>query len=73
MRDACHRIFYTVVNSRAYEPENMETGLLIWQIILIVVDVIIAVLLVLYEVFPVRKGYRKRKAKADAQKAETVS
>ena len=64
MREASHRICYTVVNSRAYEPENIDTGLLMYQIVLIVADVVIAVLLVLYEVFRVRSVYKKRKAAA---------
>lgn len=62
MREACHGIFYTVVNSRAYEPENMNTGLLMYQIVLIIADVVIAVLIVLYEALRVRKVYGKRKA-----------
>ena len=64
MRDAVHGILYTVVNSRAYDPENIDTGLLLYQIILIAADVVIAVLLVLYEVFRVRSVYKKRKAAA---------
>lgn len=71
MREACHRICYTVVNSRAYEPENIDTGLLMYQIVLIVADVVIAVLLVLYEALRVRSVYKKRKAAA-AVKVETV-
>ena len=70
MREACHRICYTVVNSRAYEPENIDTGLLMYQIVLIVADVVIAVLLVLYEALRVRSVYKKRKAAA-AIKVET--
>lgn len=62
MRDAAHNIMYTVVNSRAYEPENMQTGLLMYQIVLIVVDILAAALVVLYEVFRVRKVYGQRKA-----------
>ena len=62
MREAVHRIFYTVVNSRAYEPENIDTGLLLWQIVLIIVDVVLAVLIILYEAVRVRKVYKKRKA-----------
>ena len=71
MRDAAHNIMYTVVNSRAYEPENMQTGLLMYQILLIVADIAIAALLVLYEVFRVRKVYAKRKSAA-VIKVETV-
>lgn len=67
MREACHRIFYTVVNSRAYEPENIQTGLLMYQIVLIAADIVVAVLIVLYEVFRVRKVYQKRKDIAQKQ------
>lgn len=61
MREACHRIFYTVVNSRAYEPENIDTGLLMYQIVLIAADVVIAALLILYEAVRVRRVYKQRK------------
>lgn len=64
MREACHRICYTVVNSRAYEPENIDTGLLMYQIVLIAADAVIAVLLVLYEALRVRSVYKRRKAEA---------
>lgn len=64
MRDASHNIMYTVVNSRAYEPENMQTGLLLYQIILIAADIIAAVLIILYEGIRVRKVYAKRKETA---------
>lgn len=65
MRRAAHDIMYTVVNSRAYDEANMQTGLLMWQIILIVVDVAIAAVLVLLEIFVIRKGYKKRKNSVD--------
>ena len=42
MRQACKNIMYTVVNSRAYDAENFETGLLTWQIAAIVIHVILA-------------------------------
>lgn len=71
MRDAVHGILYTTVNSRAYEPENLDTGLLMYQIVLIIADVVLAVLLILYEVFRVRRVYAKRKGNA-AIKVETV-
>lgn len=71
MRDAVHGILYTTVNSRAYEPENLDTGLLMYQIVLITADVVLAVLIILYEVFRVRRVYAKRKGNA-AIKVETV-
>lgn len=72
MREASHNLLYTIVNSRAYEPENLNTGLLLWQIILIIVDVISIVLLALYEVLRVCKVYKRRKAMAEIV-VETVT
>lgn len=69
MREACHRICYTVVNSRAYEPENIQTGPLMYQIVLAAADIVIAVLIILYEVFRVRSVYKKRKGAAVTKKA----
>lgn len=71
MREACHDVLYTAVNSRGFEEENLTTGLMIWQIILIVADIVIGVLLVVFELFVVRKGYQKRKA--NAVQIETVT
>ncbi len=62
MRRAAKNIMYTVVNSRAYSEEALQSGgLLMYQIVLIVVDIVIAALVVLLEVFVVRRGYKKRK------------
>lgn len=61
MRQACKNIMYTVVNSRAYEPENMQTGLLAWQKAAIVIDVLFAGLLILLETTAVKR-HTKRKA-----------
>ena len=52
---------YTVVNSRAYDPANLQTGLKNWQVASIVIDVVLGALVVLLEVLAV-KGYRKAKA-----------
>mgnify|MGYP000535542848 CR=1 FL=1 len=41
MRQACKNIMYTVVNSRAYDAENLETGLMTWQIAAIAADVVL--------------------------------
>ena len=46
MRQACKNIMYTVVNSRAYDPENLTEGLMNWQIMAIVIDVIFAALII---------------------------
>lgn len=69
MREACHRICYTVVNSRAYEPENIQTGPPMYQIVLAAADIVIAVLIILYEAFRVRSVYKKRKGAAVTKKA----
>lgn len=61
MRQASKNILYTVVNSRAYAPENLNTGMDGWQIAAIVIDVIIAAALILIEV-KVMKSYRQKKA-----------
>lgn len=61
MRRACKNILYTSINSRAQAEENLTTGLMSWQIILIVVDVALAAAVIALEVLVVRKGYIKRK------------
>lgn len=59
MRQASKNIMYTVVNSRAYEAENLKTGLMVWQIAAIVMDVILAAVLILLELLTLKK-YKKR-------------
>lgn len=63
MRQACKNIMYTVVNSRAYDPENLTEGLMNWQIMAIVIDVIFAVLIIFLEVLAI-KGFKKDQAAA---------
>lgn len=58
MRQACKNIMYTVVNSRAYDPENLTEGLMNWQIMAIVIDVIFAALIIFLEVLAI-KGFKK--------------
>ncbi len=60
MRQACKNILYTVVNSRAYASENLETGLMGWQTAAIVIDVVCAAIIVLLEVMTIKK-FLKRK------------
>lgn len=60
MRQAAKNILYTVVNSRAYEEENLNPGMPAWQILMIVVDVIIVALLALWEVKAIKK-FKKTK------------
>ena len=60
MREACHDIMYTVVNSRAYAPENLRTGLETWMKVAIGIDVVIGVLLIGWETLAIRTYLRKR-------------
>lgn len=55
MRQACKNILYTVVNSRAYAPENLSRGPKGWQVALITADIVIVLLLVVWEIFILRK------------------
>ena len=64
MRRACHDILYTAVNSRGLAPENLSSGPMTWQIILVVVDMVIVLVLAALELLVVRKGYAKRKTAA---------
>lgn len=59
MRQACKNIMYTVVNSRAYDPENLNTGLMGWQIAAIVIDVVLAAGILALEAAAVVR-YRRR-------------
>lgn len=69
MRQACKNIMYTVVNSRAYDPENLTEGLMNWQIMAIVIDVIFAALIIFLEVLAI-KGFKKDQAAAPVEAAE---
>lgn len=71
MRRACKNILFTSINSRAQAEENLRTGLLAWQMILIVVDVLLAAALIALELLVVRKGYAKRKKAVPAEKTQT--
>ncbi len=70
MREATQNILYTVVNSRAYAPENLKEGMASWKVIMIVVDCVFAVLMVcLMTVFfkNFKKNREKEAAAATAQ------
>ena len=70
MRTATKNILYTVVNSRAYAPENLNPGMASWKVIMIVCDVVFAVLMIcLMYIFI--KNFGKNKAKeAEAARAQ---
>ena len=60
MCTAAKNILYTVVNSRAYEAENLNPGMASWKIVMIGADVVVALLVVGLE-YTAIKGYKKRK------------
>lgn len=72
MRQASKNIMYTVVNSRAYDPENLKTGLMNWQIIAIVIDIILGVLVIFLEVLTIKK-YKKDAAEEPVQTVTETS
>ena len=59
MRKAVHNILYTTVNSRAYSPENLNTGLMSWEIALLVIDIVVCIggVLLLHKII---NDYKKR-------------
>ena len=59
MRTASKNILYTVVNSRAYDPENLDTGLMRWQIAAIAIDVLLAGVIAALEAAAIIR-FRKR-------------
>lgn len=65
MRTSAKNILYTVVNSRAYEAENLNPGTPIWKIIMIGADVAMAALILGLEYAAV-KGYKKREEEEQA-------
>lgn len=71
MRQASKNILYTVVNSRAYDPENLETGLMAWQIAAIAADVVLAAVIIVLEIAAIKK-FRRRTAAAAAAEAKAA-
>lgn len=59
-RQACKNIMYTIVNSRAYDEENLNPAMPVWEILMIIVDVILAALIIWMEILTVKK-YKKMK------------
>lgn len=60
MRRASKNIMYTVVNSRAYSQDTLNTGMQTWQIVGIIIDVILAAGLIALEIVAIR-NYRRRR------------
>jgi beta-glucosidase len=62
MRTCAHDILYTTVNSNAYANDTGGFKLATWQIVMIVVDVVIAALVVLMEVLAFKRMKRRTAA-----------
>lgn len=60
-RQACKNILYTVANSRAYYPENLNPGMATWEKVMIGVDVVGVLALIALKILVAKKGYAKRK------------
>ena len=60
MRQAAKNIMYTVVNSRAYSADNIQSGIPTWKIIVTIADVVLAAILVLLEVCVIRRFKKKK-------------
>ena len=71
MRQACKNIMHVSVNSRAYYPENLTSGLMGWQIMAIVIDVILAALVIFLEVVTLKR-FKKRKAEMPVEEMITA-
>jgi beta-glucosidase len=59
MRQATKNILYTTVNSRAYDPEKLQTGMLGWQKAAVAIDVVLAIILIALAAVAFKK-YKKR-------------
>ena len=62
MRQACKNIMYTVVNSAAYDEENLQTGLDPMTQMFVIIDVIVAVVTLGIMAIVVVRWMKKRKA-----------
>ncbi len=72
MRTATKNILYVVVNSRAYDPANLNMGMPVWKIIMIIADIVIGALLVLKLVLALRR-YKKDSAAFKAEQAAAAA
>ncbi len=68
MREATRNILYTVVNSRAYAPENLSEKMASWKVLMIVLDVIFAALMICLMCIFI-KNFGKNRAKEEAAQA----
>jgi len=70
MRTATKNILYTVVNSRAYAPENLTMGMASWKKLMIVLDVIFGALMVCLMAIFIKNFLKNRETKAEASAEE---
>ena len=62
MRRAVKNILFVVVNSRAYAPENLDTGMLKWEKTLLLLNAISGLLILGLGALSVRTYRRKKKS-----------
>ncbi len=67
LRTSSHNIMYTVVNSRAYAPENLNQGMDTWEILFIGFDILILLLFIVLEVKVIIPRYKKEKSSEKAE------
>lgn len=72
MRQAVKNVLFTVVNSRAYEAENLNLGMPMWRIVLIVVDVILAAAFVALELVVIRSWKKAQNRVTDRQRNQIL-
>lgn len=63
MRRAAKDIMYTVVNSRAYDENNLNVGMETWKKMAIAIDIVLAVGLIALEVVTIRR-FKKRQSES---------
>ncbi len=73
LRDSAKNILYVVVNSRAYDPKNLDTGIAPWRIAMYILDAVVAVLLVLLMVRAFRKFQKDQRSETEKMKTENMS
>ena len=52
---------YTIVNSRAYDPENLDQGMAGWQQIAVGIDIILGLVIAGVEVLIIREYFRRKR------------
>lgn len=60
LRNSAHNILYTVANSNALNGEVIGYKLAVWQILMFIIDGVVAAGLIIWGVFAVRKALKKQ-------------